>query len=79
MKILSVRREIGAGNTLARFDAELQPGVKAYGLKLVRAQNGLRVFGPSVMGGPAVTFSPEIAQKLATIVSGEIAHYAELN
>lgn len=74
MKILAIRRESASGNTLARFDAELAPGVRAYGLKLVQAKTGLRVYGPSISGGPAVTFAPELAAKLAKIVNGEIAH-----
>lgn len=73
MRVIAIRREPAGGNTLARFDAELAPGVKAYGLKLVQARTGLRVFGPSISGGPAVTFTPEIAAQLAIIASGEIA------
>ncbi len=75
MRIISIRRETASGNTLARFDAELAPGVKAYGLKLVQAKTGLRVFGPSISGGPAVTFAPEVAAQLAIIASGEIARH----
>lgn len=73
MKIISIRPAPPGSNTLARFDAELATGVKAYGLKLVQAKTGLRVYGPSISGGPAVTFAPEVAAQLAIIAEGEIA------
>lgn len=74
MRIISFRPDPSGGNTLARFDAELSPGIRAYGLKLVQSKAGLRVYGPSISGGPAVTFTPEVAAQLATIAQGEIAH-----
>ncbi len=78
MRILSLKvAPPGSGNTLARFDAEIAPGIKAYGLKLVQSQSGLRVFGPSIAGGSAVTFAPEIANQLASIIEREVAHNDE--
>lgn len=73
MKILSIRRPFEGGNTLARFDAEIAPGIRAYGLKLVQSQKGLRVFGPSIAGGSAVTMEPAIADRLAEIAMREVA------
>lgn len=73
MKILSLRRPSDGGNTLARFDAEIAPGIRAYGLKLVQSQKGLRVFGPSIAGGSAVTMEPAIADRLAEIAMREVA------
>lgn len=73
MRILSIRRAAPGGTTLARFDAELSPGIKAYDLRLVQAERGLRVFGPSIGGGSAVTFAPAIANALAILVQGEVA------
>ncbi|WP_454745637.1 hypothetical protein [Ciceribacter selenitireducens] len=73
MKIISIRPAPPGGNTLARFDAELAPGIRAYGLRLVQAQAGLRVFGASIAGGSSVTFVPEVAARLAQLAQGEIA------
>ena len=73
MNILAIRPQPGGGNTLARFDAELAPGVRAYDLRLVQARNGLRVFGPSIAGGSAVTFSPAVADELAQLAMREVA------
>jgi hypothetical protein len=75
MKILSVRPAPPGGNTLARFDAEIAPGVRAYDLRLVQAQVGLRVFGPSIRGGSAVTFTPAVAAALSQLAIGEIARH----
>jgi len=74
MKILAIRpAPPGSGKTLARFDAEIGDGVRAYGLRLVQAQAGLRVFGASIAGGSSVTFAPEVAARLAQLAQGEIA------
>ncbi|MBX5179929.1 hypothetical protein HJB77_27295 [Rhizobium lentis] len=73
MHIISIRPDPRGGNTIARFDAELAPGVRAYDLKLVQARGGLRVFGPSIAGGSAVTFAPQVADALARLAIGEVA------
>jgi len=73
MRILSIRPSPPNGRTLARFDAELAPGVKAFDLRLVQAERGLRVFGPSIGGGSALTFAPAIADELAELAMGEVA------
>lgn len=73
MQIIAIRPETGGGNTIARFDAEIAPGIKAYGLRLVQSRSGLRVFGPSVAGGSAVTFTPEVANRLAAVAQREVA------
>jgi len=74
MKILSIRpAPPGSGKTIARFDAEIAEGIKGYDLKLVQADRGLRVFGPSIGGGAAITFAPAIADALAKLAMGEVA------
>lgn len=75
MKILSLRRQYDGGNTLARFDAEVAPGIRAYGLRLVQSQKGLRVFGPSIAGGSAVTMDVTIADHLADLAMREVAQH----
>lgn len=75
MKIIQIHpAPAGAGKTLARFDAELIDGIKAYDLKLVRGSMGLRVYGPSIHGGAAVTFTPAVADALATLAAEAVAH-----
>lgn len=75
MQILSIRpAPPGSGKTVARFDVELVPGVKLYDLKLINAHRGFRVYGPSIGGGAAVTFAPNIADKLVKLVRGDVSH-----
>ncbi len=73
MRIFNIRLAPPGGKNIARFDAELAPGIKAYDLRLVQADNGLRVFGPSISGGSAVTFAPAVADALAMLAMGEVA------
>lgn len=74
MKILSIRpAPPGSGKTLARFDAEIVEGIKAYDLKLVKGSTGPRVYGPSLYGGAAVTFSPAVADVLANLAMEAVA------
>lgn len=79
MEILNLRPSPGSGNTVARFDAEIAPGVRAYGLRLVNAKNGYRVFGPSVTGGSAITFAPAVADALIELYNGEVAQNEPVN
>lgn len=79
MKILAIRQASPGGRNIARFDAEISPGIKAYDLRLVRAEKGLRVFGPSIGGGAAVTFAPAVADALAELVNGEVARNEHIN
>ncbi len=73
MRILHIRSPQAGEGAIARFDAEIAPGIRAYGLRLVQSKAGLRVFGPSIRGGSAVTFSPDIANALAAIAEREVA------
>jgi len=71
MQILSIRPEGGAGNTVARFDVQLD-GMRLYNIALKRGQAGYRVFAPSAFGIAVVTFTPETASALISAVLGEI-------
>lgn len=64
MQIISIRPEIGAGNTLARFDAQLTPDVRMFGLKLVRTPRGHRVYPPHSNINNVATFAPAFAESL---------------
>lgn len=76
MKITNIRpAPPGSGNTIARFDAEIMEGIKAYNLRLVQSERGLRVYGPSIAGGSAITFTPAVADVLAQLANGEVAHH----
>lgn len=75
MEILSIRQAPPGSKTVARFDVELTPGVKLYDLKLIRGDRGYRVFGPSIGGGAAVTFSPAIADQLVLLALGDVTRY----
>jgi hypothetical protein len=75
MRILEIRPHRAGGKTIARFDAELDHGIKAYDLKLVQGDAGLRVYGPALHGGAAVTFPAIIASQLAILALEAIAHH----
>lgn len=72
MKILSLRRPFEGGNTIARFDVQLD-GLRLYNIALKRTGAGLRVFAPSAFGAAAVTFTPETATAIIEAALGEIA------
>ncbi|MCW5706771.1 MAG: hypothetical protein KIT21_06260 [Shinella sp.] len=76
MRVLCIRPQSRGGKTVARFDAEIMPGVKLYDLKLIRGDRGFRVFGPSIGGGAAATFAPAIADQLVELALGEVARNA---
>ncbi|BBD37543.1 hypothetical protein Amn_24230 [Aminobacter sp. Y103A] len=74
MQILSIRpASPGGGSVCARFDAELDNGIRLYDLKLSRTKGGLRVFGPQHFGGAAVTFPPAVADQLAALAREAVA------
>jgi hypothetical protein len=76
IQILDIRPDGGGGSTIARFDAELQSGVRLFNLKLSDSGRGPRVFAPSAFGGAVATFSRETAAQLAAAAQmklGEIA------
>lgn len=65
MRIISIRAvPPGAGDTVARFDAEVSPDVRLYNLKLSDGGRGLRVYAPSAYGSSTATFSRELTAKL---------------
>jgi len=76
MKILSIRPCPPGGRYIARFDAELPLGIKAYDLKMVRGPSGIRVYGPQFASGAAVTFPPAVADELAKLAMEAVAPYA---
>lgn len=74
MHIISIRPERPGGNTLARFDVQLD-GMRLFNLALKRTGSGLRVFAPSAFGGAVVTFTPETSAALVALATGEMHHH----
>lgn len=72
MKIIDIRREHAVGNTIARFDVQMD-GMRLHNVALKRTRSGLRVFAPSAFGAAAVTFTPETASALIKAAIGEIS------
>lgn len=73
-RILSIRpAPPGAGNVAARFDAELENGVRLFDLKLTRGTSGWRVYGPQHHGAPAVTLPIAVADQLSTLALEAVA------
>lgn len=65
MQILSIRPETGGGNTIARFDAQLTPEIRMFGMKLVRTPRGYRVYAPNTNTSSVATFAPTLADNIA--------------
>lgn len=64
MEILDVRPEPGGGNTIARFDAQVTPEIRLFGLKLAKTPRGHRVYPPHTNVHNCATFAPAFAEKL---------------
>ncbi|MDW9583466.1 hypothetical protein ACVII0_002936 [Sinorhizobium meliloti] len=64
MQILDIRPEPGGGNTLARFDAQVTPEIRLFGLKLVKTPRGHRIYPPHTNVHNCATFAPAFAEKL---------------
>lgn len=57
MRILSMRPSNGGSSVVARFDLEVAPEVKIFGMLLKRAPDGrLRTYPPNAAGGAAVAY-----------------------
>jgi len=64
-KILDIRPALGGAGTLrARFDAEIDGGVRLFNLALKQSTGGWRVFAPSAFGSAAATFTRDQAAQL---------------
>jgi len=74
LHIISIRPERSGGNTLARFDVQLD-GMRLFNLALKQTANGYRVFAPSAFGGAVVTFTPETSAALVALATGEMHRY----
>ena len=65
MKILSIRpAPPGGGNALARFDIELDCGLRLFNLKLANSSRGLRVHAASAFGSPTATFEIDMSEQI---------------
>jgi len=65
-KILDIRPALGgAGSLRARFDAEVDGGVRLFNLALKQSDSGWRVFAPSAFGSATATFTRDQAAQLA--------------
>lgn len=73
MEVLSIRPEHGGGSTVARFDVQLTPEVRMFGLRLVRVAKGYRVYSPSAFGSNVATFAPALAEKLSRAALAALA------
>lgn len=76
MKILSLRPVPPGGNTVARFDVQLD-GMRLYNLSLKQTGCGPRVFAPSAFGSAVATFTHEINAALVAMAMGELDQNAE--
>lgn len=64
MKILDIRPDPKGGSNIARFDAQVAPEIRMFGLKLVKTPRGYRVYPPHTNVHNCATFAPAFAEKL---------------
>ncbi|MGO7541848.1 hypothetical protein ACC680_25050 [Rhizobium ruizarguesonis] len=64
MHIISIRPETTGGNTLARFDVQLTPDIRMFGMKLVKTPRGHRVYPPNTSMNNVATFAPAFAESM---------------
>ncbi|RDL52095.1 hypothetical protein BLJAPNOD_03246 [Ensifer sp. M14] len=79
MEILDVRPDTGGGSIIARFDAQLSPDVRMFGLKLVKTPRGHRVYPPHTNVHNCATFAPTFAEKLIRAALAALNGEAESN
>lgn len=79
MEILDIRPEPGGGNTIARFDAQMTPDIRMFGLKLVKTPRGHRVYPPHTNVHNCATFAPAFAEKLIRAALAALNGEAESN
>lgn len=71
MKILQIRPvPKGTGKTIARFDLEINGGLRMYGLILREQPDGWRaIAAPQLEGRRFATFLPEVAAQITELAS----------
>jgi len=81
MKIIAIRpAPPGGGNAVARFDVQLDGGIRLFNLKLSRGPAGLRVHAASAFGSATATFAPDTGAALARLAAdalGDIARHEQ--
>lgn len=71
MQILSIRPATPGGNTIARFDVQMD-GMRLYNIALKQTGGGPRVFAPSAFGSSVATFTHEMNAALVALALGEL-------
>ena len=69
MRILRIAPEPpgGIGRTVARFDIELTPDVRLFGLRLTtRAAGGYSIYAPNAHGQRVATFSLKLVEQMTS-------------
>ncbi len=71
MRIVAIRPvPKGTGKTIARFDLEVEGGLRMYGLVLREHPDGVRaIAGPQCEGRRFATFLPEVATQITKLAS----------
>jgi hypothetical protein len=73
MKILGIRPSPPGGSTIAHVDVEIIDGVKLYGLRVSRADDGTyRAFGQNSERGRTCAFSQAIVAQIAEATISEL-------
>ncbi|MET3997247.1 hypothetical protein ABID65_008927 [Bradyrhizobium sp. S3.9.2] len=74
MKILNIRPAPPGSTTIAHVDIELIDGVKLYGLRISRADDGAyRAFGQNSERGRTCAFSRDIVAQIAEATLSELS------
>ncbi|MGO7965274.1 hypothetical protein ACC720_17615 [Rhizobium ruizarguesonis] len=73
MHIIAIRPEPTGGNTLARFDIQLTPDIRMFGMKLVKTPRGHRVYPPNTSMNNVATFAPAFTESMVRAALAALA------
>lgn len=79
MRVLTTRSASRDGRAVYLADVEVADGIKLFGLRVERRQDGFRVFAPNAAGRATATFGQDAVKEIAraVIAHGEGERYAD--
>jgi len=76
MKIIALRPSQQGARSIAHVDVEISPGVRIYGVRVSRADNGtLRAFGPENERGRTCAFDHDVANHIANLTVAGLSQH----
>lgn len=76
MRILAIRPAAPGGKAVAHVDIEIVDGVRVYGIRVIRADDGnYRAFGPSNDYGRTCAFDRDVANQIAELTVAGLSQH----